>query len=112
MDIRRNRTTNYYTAAPKKFGTRVYDSGAPVVTHGCAADDMGRRSAYEAHEELLGILGVGVDVDLAFAGEPTESGDDFFFLELGFLLELLDAQGIGGVESIRRRLLFRSVLHS
>lgn len=62
------------------------------------SDADGLLVLYESDDEFLGVGGVNVDVDFAFASQPAEGGERFLVFEFGDFLELLQAQGFSGVE--------------
>lgn len=50
----------------------------------------------EAEEEVLLVVGVGLHVDLSFAGEPADGGEHLFVLQFGFFFKLFEAEYVGG----------------
>lgn len=100
----RDPTPNEVCANPtSRFGTH----GAAQNNDGTAESRprrcfVGRVSAAldEGEEEVFLVVGVGLDVDLAFAGEPADCGEHFLVFEFGFLFELFEAEYVGGREGV------------
>ena len=54
----------------------------------------------ERDNKLFFILGIDVDVDFVFAGEPAESSVKLFIFELGYFFKLFYTHCFSGVKSI------------